>query len=151
MFLNQKRLPKRYESTLPALKNGTPIRLNIIKLPEKNPRKNWNPGPIPLRKSQICWRLMIILFMIYSRKIKWKLLLSIIGNEYQKNLFRTSIKVSPGIEQRRTEKKTLFWKMQQLRCLRWHSCLEQPEAQYIQFLIQEKKLRICLKMQMKME
>ena len=25
--------------------------------------------------------------------------------------------------------------MQQLRCLRWHSCLEQPEAQYIQFLI----------------
>ncbi len=23
MFLNQKRLPKRYESTLPALKNGT--------------------------------------------------------------------------------------------------------------------------------
>ena len=34
---------------------------------------------------------MIILFMIYSRKIKWKLLLSIIGNEYQKNLFRTGI------------------------------------------------------------
>ena len=29
----------------------------------------------------------------------------------------------------------LFWKMQLLRCLRWHSCLEQPEAQYIQFLI----------------
>ena len=94
-----------------------------------------NCGPIPLRKSQICWRLMIILFMIYSRKIKWKLLLSIIGNEYQKNLFRTGIKASPGIGQRRTEKKTLFWKMQQLRCLRWHSCLEQPEAQYIQFLI----------------
>jgi len=40
MFLNQKRLPERYESTLPALKNGTPIRLNIIKLPEKNPGKN---------------------------------------------------------------------------------------------------------------
>ncbi len=40
MFLNQKRLPKRYESTLPALKNGTPIRLNIIKLPEKNREKN---------------------------------------------------------------------------------------------------------------
>lgn len=71
----------------------------------------------------------------YSRKIKWKLLLSITGNEYQKNLFRTGIKASPGIEQRKTEKKTLFWKMQQLRCLRWHSCLEQPEAQYIQFLI----------------
>ena len=71
---------------------------------------------------------MIILFMIYSRKIKWKLLLSITGNEYQKNLFRTGIKASPGIEQRKTEKKTLFWKMQQLRCLRWHSCLEQPEA-----------------------
>ena len=32
-------------------------------------------------------------------------------------------------------KKTLFWKMQLLRCLRWHSCLEQPEVQYIQFLI----------------
>ena len=30
---------------------------------------------------------------------------------------------------------SLFWMMQQLRCLRWHSCLEQPEAQYIQFLI----------------
>ena len=28
---------------------------------------------------------MIILFMNYSRKIKWKLLLSITGNEYQKN------------------------------------------------------------------
>ena len=40
MFLNQKRLPERYESTLLALKNGTPIRLNIIKLPEKNPGKN---------------------------------------------------------------------------------------------------------------
>ena len=72
MFLNQKRLPERYESTLPALKNGRPIRLNIIKLPEKNPGKNWNPGPIPLRKLRICWVLMIILFMNYSRKIKWK-------------------------------------------------------------------------------
>ena len=40
MFLNQKRLPERYESILPALKNGTPIRLNIIKLPEKNQGKN---------------------------------------------------------------------------------------------------------------
>ncbi len=29
--------------------------------------KSW---PIPLRKSQICWGLMIILFMNYSRKIK---------------------------------------------------------------------------------
>ena len=36
MFLNQKRLQERYESILPALKNGMPIRLNIIKLPEKN-------------------------------------------------------------------------------------------------------------------
>ena len=56
-------------------------------------------------------------------------------DEYQKNLFRIGIKASPGIEQRKTEKKTLFWKMQLLRCLRWHSCLEQPEVQYIQFLI----------------
>ena len=40
MFLNQKRLPERYESILPVLKNGTPIRLNIIKLPEKNRGKN---------------------------------------------------------------------------------------------------------------
>ena len=31
---------ERYESILPALKNGTPIRLNIIKLPEKNKKKN---------------------------------------------------------------------------------------------------------------
>ena len=38
--LNQKRLPERYESILPALKNGTPIRLNTIKLPEKNQGKN---------------------------------------------------------------------------------------------------------------
>ena len=29
--LNQKRLPERYESILPALKNGMPIRLNTIK------------------------------------------------------------------------------------------------------------------------
>ena len=29
-------VPERYESILSALKNGTPIRLNIIKLPEKN-------------------------------------------------------------------------------------------------------------------
>ena len=38
--LTQKRtwmtVPERYESILSALKNGTPIRLNIIKLPEKN-------------------------------------------------------------------------------------------------------------------
>ena len=34
-----------------------------------------------------------------------KLLLSITGNEYQKNLFRTGIKASPGIEQRKKEKK----------------------------------------------
>ena len=53
--------------------------------------------------------------MIYSRKIKWKLLLSITGNEYQKTLFGTGIKASPGIGQRKTEKRTLFWKMQQLR------------------------------------
>ena len=33
-------VPERYESILSALKNGTPIRLNIIKLPEKKPRKN---------------------------------------------------------------------------------------------------------------
>ena len=39
--------------------------------------------------------------MIYSRKIKWKLLLSITGNEYQRNLFRTGIKASPSIEQRK--------------------------------------------------
>ena len=39
-FLNLKRLPERYESILPALKNGTPIRLNTIKLPEKNRGKN---------------------------------------------------------------------------------------------------------------
>ncbi len=84
-------------------------------------------------KSQSRYR--TILFMIYSRKIKWKLLLSITGNEYQKNLFRIGIKASPGIEQRKTEKKTLFWKMQLLRCLRWHSCLEQPEVQYIQFVL----------------
>ena len=58
---------------------------------------------------------MNILFMIYSRKIKWKLLLSITGNEYQKTLFGTGIKASPGIGQRKTEKRTLFWKMQQLR------------------------------------
>ena len=31
---------ERYESILSALKNGTPIRLNIIKLPEKNQGKN---------------------------------------------------------------------------------------------------------------
>ena len=105
------------------------------KVTGEEPGKELKSCPIPLRKSQICWGLMIILFMNYSRKIKWKLLLSITGNEYQKNLFRTGIKASPGIEQRKTEKKTLFWKMQQLRCLRWHSCLEQPEAQYIQFLI----------------
>ena len=37
-------VPERYESILPALKNGTPIRLNIIKLPEKNQGKNWNPA-----------------------------------------------------------------------------------------------------------
>ena len=80
----------------------------------------------------------------YANQIKYhkvtgeepgKELLSITGNEYQKNLFKTGIKASPGIEQRKTEKKMLFWKMQQLRCLRWHSCLEQPEVQYIQFLI----------------
>ncbi len=40
MFLNQKKLPERYKSILPALKNGTPIRLNIIKLPEKSQGKN---------------------------------------------------------------------------------------------------------------
>ena len=68
MFLNQKKLPERYKSILPALKNGTPIRLNIIKLLEKSQGKNWNPGPILLRKSQICLGLMIILFMNYSRK-----------------------------------------------------------------------------------
>ena len=42
--LTQKRtwmtVPERYESILSALKNGTPIRLNIIKLPEKNREKN---------------------------------------------------------------------------------------------------------------
>ena len=48
--------------------------------------------------------------------------LSITGNEYQKNLFRTGIKASPGIGQRKTEKKMLFWKRQLLRCRRWHSC-----------------------------
>ena len=58
----------------------------------------------------------------------YKLLLSIIGNEYQKNLFRTGIKASPGIGQKKTERRMLFWKMQLLRCLRWHSSLEQPEA-----------------------
>ena len=33
-------VPERSESILSALKNGTPIRLNIIKLPEKNQGKN---------------------------------------------------------------------------------------------------------------
>ena len=105
------------------------------KVTGEEPGKELKSWSYSVRKLRICWVLMSILFMIYSRKIKWKLLLSITGNEYQKNLFRTGIKASPGIEQRKTEKKTLFWKRQQLRCLRWHSCLEQPEAQYIQFLI----------------
>jgi hypothetical protein len=35
-----KEIAGRYESILPALKNGTPIRLNTIKLPEKNQGKN---------------------------------------------------------------------------------------------------------------
>lgn len=63
-------------------------------------------------------------YLVYDllKKIKWKLLLSITGNEYQKNLFRTGIKASPGIGQRKTEKKMLFWKRQLLRCRRWHSC-----------------------------
>ena len=33
-------LVHKYESILPALKNGMPIRLNTIKLPEKNRGKN---------------------------------------------------------------------------------------------------------------
>ena len=33
-------VPERYESILSALKNGTPIRLNTIKLPEKNRGKD---------------------------------------------------------------------------------------------------------------
>ena len=71
------RLPERYESILPALKNGTPIRLNTIKLPEKNQGKNCNPGPIPLRKSRICWVLMIswqrtlLLFSNHVRDMKF--------------------------------------------------------------------------------
>ncbi len=91
--------------------------------------------------------------MIYSRKIKWKLLLSITGNEYQKNLFRTGIKASPGIEQRKTEKKTLFWKMQQLRCLRWHrlgttrsavyTILDNPKySHFFEFIVIAEKKRI---------
>ena len=36
----KRQVPERYESILSALKNGTPIRLNIIKLPEKNQGKN---------------------------------------------------------------------------------------------------------------
>lgn len=39
-IMKQKEVPERYESILPALKNGMPIRLNIIKLPEKNRGKN---------------------------------------------------------------------------------------------------------------
>ena len=35
-----KEIAGKYESILPALKNGTPIRLNTIKLPEKNQGKN---------------------------------------------------------------------------------------------------------------
>ena len=69
-------------------------------------------------------------YLVYDllKKIRWKRLLSITGNEYQKNLFRTGIKASPGIGQKKTERRMLFWKMQLLRCLRWHSSLEQPEA-----------------------
>ena len=33
-------VPERYESILSALKNGTPIRLNIIKSTEKNRERN---------------------------------------------------------------------------------------------------------------
>ena len=38
-------------------------------------------------------------YLVYdlSKKIKRKRLLSITGNEYQKNFFRTGIKASPGI------------------------------------------------------
>lgn len=52
-----------------------------------------------------------------------------------KESFQNWYKSQSQYRTKEDRKKTLFWKMQQLRCLRWHSCLEQPEAQYIQFLI----------------
>ena len=40
VFESKENCRKDTNQTLLALKNGTPIRLNIIKLPEKNPGKN---------------------------------------------------------------------------------------------------------------
>ena len=45
-----------------------------------------------------------------------------------KESFQNWYKSQSGIGQKKTERKMLFWKMQLLRCLRWHSSLEQPEA-----------------------
>ena len=68
---------------------------------------------------------LIILILVI---LKWMIINLIISYPVS----YTHLDVYKRQEQRKTEKKTLFWKMQQLRCLRWHSCLEQPEAQYIQ-------------------
>ena len=39
MFLNQKKLPERYKSILPALKNGTPISIKYHKVTREEPGK----------------------------------------------------------------------------------------------------------------
>ena len=46
-------VPERYESILSALKNGTPIRLNIIKLPEKNCIFRKNRALAPHERSAV--------------------------------------------------------------------------------------------------
>ena len=40
-------VPERYESILPALKNGTPIRSNIIRSMVRHRARNFANGPIP--------------------------------------------------------------------------------------------------------
>ena len=52
MFLNLKRLLERYESILPALKNGTPIRSNIIRSMVLHRARNFASGHI------LFWKLL---------------------------------------------------------------------------------------------
>lgn len=123
---------------MPALKNERIIRLNTIKLPEKNRKKRnqlYSVRKLPHYDLLGVWW-YLCLWDLHARKIKWKLLVIDYWKRIPKNLSSWYKKPVPRVEQRKTEKRRSSGKMQQLRCLRWHKLLGTTRsAVYTQFLI----------------
>ena len=155
MFLNQKRLPEKIRINIASFEKWYANQIKYHKVTGEEPGKELKSWSYSVK--EVADLLGVDEYLVYDllkKKSNGSCYCRLPGNVYQKNLFRIGIKASPGIGQGKTEKRTLFWKMQLLRCQRWHSCygttrssvytiLDNPKySHFFEFIVIAEKKRI---------